>query len=252
MKKQKIKKVLISLVCIYGIGSTVLFGSAYVKHTKIITAQEQTITEYRSTLDDKAKEVEELNATISEREKELSSQYEEISVLQSELDSARQENYELEREIEQLEKIEQELHISRGRVALISFTSDTNITNISIDNGDLLDLGLRGNLKGLGWDFVNAGIKYNIDPLFLAAISAQESGWGQYDHGNNNIFGISSGAKYFSSYSECIYYTAELLSTYYVGEGLYTPRLIQPKYCPSPDNWHYQVSAVANTILNGI
>lgn len=252
MKKQTIKKTLIGLACAYGIGSTILLGGAYLKHKEVIQVQEQTIIEFTSQLELRAKEVEEFKGIVSDREKELVSQYETISTLQNDLDSARQENYELEREIERLEKIEEEKRFSRGRVALISFTTETDITKISIDNGDLLNLGLRGNLKGLGWDFVNAGIKYGIDPLFLAAISAQESGWGQYDHGNNNIFGISSGAMAFSSYQECIEFTAELLSTYYVGEGLYTPRLVQPKYCPSPDNWHYQVAAVANTILNGI
>ncbi len=130
----------------------------------------------------------------------------------------------------------------------ISFGVDSKVTTIRIDNGGILDKGLMGKLKGHGWSFVNAGKKYGIDPLFLAAIAAQESGWGEHDHGRNNIFGISSGAKSFSSVAECIDYTARLLRNNYVNQGLDTPAKIQPKYCPSPTNWHHSIVNCAKSI----
>lgn len=246
MKKIKLnKKVVIGLLCVYAVSSTAILGGLYAKQTKQNGIVIQTNLELNERINYISEEVEIANSAVEGLRTENAE-------LISNLDSARQRNGEITREIEELEEVERQFVLSRGRVQSMYFTTTNDITRITIDNGDLLDLGLRGKLKGHGWDFVNAGVKYGIDPLFLAAISAQESGWGKYDHGRNNIFGISSGAKGFSSYADCIDYTASLLAEYYVAEGRTTPAAIQPKYCPSPNDWHFKVAACANTILNGI
>ena len=211
------------------------------------------------------KQNEELRAIIADQETviaesvnkigELNKETEKLSVenadLTSNLESARQRNSEIRTEIEGIEKVEREFVLSRSSASQLYYGVHTDITKISIHNGDVLDLGLKGKLKGHGWDFVNAGMKHGVDPIFLAAISAQESGWGKYDHGRNNIFGIMSGEKSFASYYDCIEYTANLLSKYYIAEGRTTPDLIQPKYCPSPTNWDSKVADCANTIIRG-
>lgn len=245
MKKMSIKGIAICTLCTISICGNIAFGQKNFEQKETIFMLENNISSLDEQLLLKREEAEEFRVAGEQLT-------EEVRQLENDLESARQRIYELRAEIDRIEESERAIAISRGQAKTVSFTSSSDITQIRINNGDVLELGLKGNLKGLGWAFVNAGIKHGIDPLFLAAISAQESGWGQVDHGNNNIFGISSGAKYFSSYEECIEYTANLLAKYYVGEGRTTPALIQPKYCPSPDDWHYKVAACANTILSGI
>lgn len=250
MKKEKIKNMIIAslltgLVCfgVFFIKKTDNLNDELIKTKLIMVEKNNTIRINELQKEKMEREVESL------KEAEIKNQ-ETISTLKDELDLARQEELELTQEIRTHEK-RIVSRMSRGAVNL-SFTVDSDITKLRIKDAETLEMGLQGKLKGLGYAFVNAGISYGIDPLFLASIAAQESGWGKYDHGNNNIFGINSGNKYFSSKENCIYEAAKLLSKYYVAEGRTTPRQIQPKYCPSPTNWHYDISAVANTIIRNI
>lgn len=235
MKKVMIKWVSLTLACLA------------IATTKVtITRINESMVQLEQSLDDSRKETEKLSKDIVSKEQRIKS-------LEKDLDSARQEENRLAKEIKKAQVVSKKRVVSPPKlVRKPSFSPDSDVRTIRVTNGAVLDKGLRGNLKGLGSAFVDAGIKHNIDPLFLASIAAQESGWGQFDHGNNNLFGISSGAKSFSSKASSIYYTASLLSKYYVGEGRTTPRKIQPKYCPSPSNWHFDISSCANTIIRNL
>lgn len=79
-----------------------------------------------------------------------------------------------------------------------------------------LAAGLKKELIGYAEDFLAAEEKYGINAVFLAAVSAFESGWGRYCFRENNIFGWSG--KSFESKSECIDFVASKLSENYLSE----------------------------------
>ncbi|MCC3355706.1 glucosaminidase domain-containing protein [Bacillus sp. REN16] len=137
-----------------------------------------------------------------------------------------------------------------------------NVEQENTISGSELDEHLKGNLKGLGTDFVKSGEEQDIDPVFLAALAAQETGWGNSDiassHWNNiggitcmpeiyaNIFGddypnpgceqlVEGGTNWqkFLSIEDSIQFKAIYLKQYYVENGKETIGEIQLSYAPS-------------------
>jgi hypothetical protein len=95
--------------------------------------------------------------------------------------------------------------------------------------------------KGYGRIFVEAGRRYGLDPILLAAISAHESGaWkSQAARRKNNWMGLMtrSGAKRFANSEESIYYAAQLLNRKPF-KGRNTLSQIAAVYCASnPGYW---------------
>lgn len=109
-------------------------------------------------------------------------------------------------------------------------------------------------MAGHGVDFVKAGIKNNIDPYFLAAITMQESSGGLYVGASNNAWGrkaLSGGWMSFPSWTSGIYNEAQYLSTNYLDEGLNSINSISYKYCPSPrEEWVNGVTGFQQRIAN--
>jgi hypothetical protein len=98
---------------------------------------------------------------------------------------------------------------------------------------------------GYGRVFVQAGRQCNIDPVFLAAISAHESGqWkSRTARRRNNWMGLTTrrGAKNFATPQESIFYAAELLNRWPF-KGRNTLSQIAPIYCAtSPGRWKASV-----------
>ena len=98
---------------------------------------------------------------------------------------------------------------------------------------------------GYGCVFVQAGRQYNIDPVFLAALSAHESGrWkSRTARRRNNWMGLMTrrGVKNFASPRESIFYAAELLNRWPF-KGRSTLSQIAPIYCAaSPGRWKASV-----------
>lgn len=81
---------------------------------------------------------------------------------------------------------------------------------------DELSAALRHELIQYAGDFLAAEEKHGVNAAFLAAIAAQESGWGRYCFKANNIFGF--GRKAFDSVPECIDYVAGYLAEHYIAE----------------------------------
>jgi len=99
--------------------------------------------------------------------------------------------------------------------------------------------------SGYGLVFVEAGRKNNIDPVFLAAISAHESGqWkSRIARRKNNWMGLMSrrGPKRFETPRESIFYAAELLNRKPF-QGRNTLSEIAPIYCAkNPRYWESSV-----------
>ncbi|MBV8101851.1 MAG: glucosaminidase domain-containing protein [Verrucomicrobia bacterium] len=99
--------------------------------------------------------------------------------------------------------------------------------------------------RGYGKVFVEAGRENNIDPVFLAAISAHESGhWkSRIARQKNNWMGLMSrkGPKRFETPRESIFYAAKLLNRKPF-QGRNTLSEIAPIYCAkSPKYWESSV-----------
>jgi hypothetical protein len=99
--------------------------------------------------------------------------------------------------------------------------------------------------RGYGKVFVEAGRENNIDPVFLAAISAHESGqWkSRIARRKNNWMGLMSrrGPKRFGSPEESIFYAARLLNRKPF-QGRNTLSEIAPVYCAkNPKYWESSV-----------
>lgn len=135
--------------------------------------------------------------------------------------------------------------------------TNTPITTITIENGDLLKKGLQKGLISLANDFVREGINNNIDPLILSAISAHESGWGtsKLSKTHNNIFGITHKTKKWSSFNSlasCIKWTANMFDENYIKKGHNTLQKIQKTYCPDNPKWDDNIAKIANEISHQI
>lgn len=100
-------------------------------------------------------------------------------------------------------------------------TLDVNV-NPAVDyyTAEVLEKGLLYDLKPYATDFIQAQETYHIDAVFLAAVAAEESGYGRYTFRKNNIFGY--GTKDFDSVPQCIDYVAsKLRDNYLTPEGVY-------------------------------
>lgn len=92
--------------------------------------------------------------------------------------------------------------------------------NVVYYDAETLRRGLLYNLKPYAEAFVQAQDEYGIDAVFLAAVAAEESGYGRYTVNKNNIFGY--GRKAFGSVPECIDYVAgKIRSNYLNPDGIY-------------------------------
>lgn len=106
-------------------------------------------------------------------------------------------------------------------------------------------LGKGGVLEGKGKVIVEAGEKNGISPAILTSMIALESSWGKSTNAknNNNTGGIkcrkdyecSNGYTKFPSVDESIRVQAELLSSYYVGQGMTSIQKMLETYAPPSD-----------------
>lgn len=100
-----------------------------------------------------------------------------------------------------------------------------NTQNLNIPSGltaSELEKGLLKSLKPLASEFIKAEKKYGVNAVFLASVSALESGWGEKGWSyKNNIFGYGNSMA-FSSKSACIDYVASAIRRNYLNRsGIY-------------------------------
>ena len=96
-------------------------------------------------------------------------------------------------------------------------------------------------LAGQGEAAVNAGIRHNIDPYILAAISMTESTGGDYNAGSHNAWGRkASGGGWcnWGSWSEALDNEAAYLANNYLDRGITSLSSIARIYCP-PTSGHW-------------
>ena len=181
------------------------------------------------------------------------------------LEREKQEALEREREAQrqkQLEEQRRQEELERQRQLAMKPTFDpynvTSPSNVSseqfyrlLGNTDMVDV---------AWVFPYAEKTYGINALFLAGLTALESGWGgssrSVEHNNMTGYGINTDAHVvrFANRSDSILATAKLLSTHYIptewkyynGTSVWN---INQSYCAS-DDWASKIITIANKLLN--
>lgn len=105
--------------------------------------------------------------------------------------------------------------------------------------------------------------QYQINAVFLMALTAEESGWGRsyLAINNNNLSGHknkSGGWAYYNNWGECLEESFRLLSqeyvypngAFYTGPNMYDINLV---YCPDPENphsWANNISRIGYELMN--
>ncbi len=120
-----------------------------------------------------------------------------------------------------------------------------------------LSKGLKKSLKQYAGDFLAAEAEYGVNAVFLSAVAALESGWGESGlaKSNNNLFGWrgNGGYRSFESVGACIKHVAKFLKTNYLTPGGscfygYEVESIERSYCPN-GNWAGAVRNLMRSIL---
>lgn len=117
-----------------------------------------------------------------------------------------------------------------------------------------LEAVLKHDLKGMAKHYLDAEEKYGVNAVFLASVSALESGWGRYCFRENNIFGY--GRKSFDSYAECIDFVASKISKNYLSEDgrYYSGTTIDAvnQYYNGREAWAETVKSIFNRMLEKV
>ena len=94
----------------------------------------------------------------------------------------------------------------------------------------------RSGLHGCADAIIEAEQTYGVNALYLASVLGLESGWGKYEHGNNNIAGWKGGPNgtfsNFNSRYECVMTVARGLSTHFVNSVGSDISDVAIMYCP--------------------
>lgn len=113
-------------------------------------------------------------------------------------------------------------------------------------------------MEGEAVNFIQAGIKYNIDPLFLVSIAHHESHYAKsypktINDSRHNFAGVMDWTdgkrhlKQYDSWHDSIYDLARVLREKYLNQNKITIRQVWYKYCPpglsenAGSLWGYQV-----------
>jgi hypothetical protein len=110
-----------------------------------------------------------------------------------------------------------------------------------------LEAVLKGELKNYAQEFLWAEEDYQINALFLCAVAAAESGWGEHQFKPNNIFGF--GRCSFESIPKAIDFVSWYLRKNYLNEnGKYyrggTISDIGKVWCPDDGEWVRLVTGI--------
>lgn len=113
---------------------------------------------------------------------------------------------------------------------------------------------LKGNLKPYAQAFIHAEEDYEINALFLCAVAAAESGWGEHCFRPNNFFGFMT-KKEFRTPEEGIDFVAWFLRKHYLNEnGKYyrggTIADIGKIWCPDDGTWVKLVAGIYGGMCN--
>jgi beta-N-acetylglucosaminidase len=241
-KKLNLNKLAIALLTILVIGTSFTTVYMYNKLTDKINVSESKLIEAN-------KKINEYGNTINELEKNLSTSGEENVKLQEKVKELESTNESLMGENKELKEFNDKI-LSLPKWDSRNVTSASNVSEVGLQLA-LKDTGL----EGLESSFIKAEETYGINAIFLTSLIAQESGWGtsrrareQNNLSGYAVYGDTAKGRTFSSKSESIMETAELLKKHYVGKGLYDINSINNKYS-ADNNWDSKIHSIANKLV---
>lgn len=109
-----------------------------------------------------------------------------------------------------------------GAMSLPASADKEDLTQYRYIPVEAMEDALLYNLKPYAATYIEAGKQYGVDPVFLAAKDAGESGWGRYPAASNNLGGwtnSSGGYMRFNSVEEYIYHAAKSMAEMYLDEN---------------------------------
>lgn len=197
----------------------------------------------------------------------------EINLIQEENDNINEENSKIIeeknailKEKEELEKKHNEINeLYQKELQAVSYQS-SNLLSSSYATINKLARGTRGTgLEGLEGAYLRAEETYGVNAIFLMALTAEESAWGNSHRARtqNNMSGFavySTGATgaYFNTKEESIMRTARLLKEDYLTYGGqyhygYSSDSVNVRYCPDDGfNWSNNINKIANELVSKI
>lgn len=213
-------------------------------------------------------EIKLLNNSITQIQQENTNKDEEINQLKEELKSKDLDIEFLKEEqkimFNELEKLKKNYKTMNTKTKVVF--DKTNLKSKSGVDAVTLNKVLKGTgLSGLGDAYVQAEKTYGVNAIFLTALTAQESGWGNSNRARtqNNLSGYavysdSSAGRTFSTKSSSIMATAKLLANdylstngkHYRGGDIYE---VNSVYCPNDGfAWANKITSIANDLVQEI
>lgn len=108
-----------------------------------------------------------------------------------------------------------------GAMSLPASADKEDLTQYRYIPVEAMEDALLYELKPFAATYIEAGKQYGVDPVFLAAKDAEESGWGRYQSAPNNLggwTGSDGGFMSFQSVEDYIYHAASSISEMYLDE----------------------------------
>lgn len=207
-----------------------------------------------------------LNETIIEKE----------SIINQLKDSIQEQRKLNEETIKEIEKVTEKYENIKKDYEELEQKYLEEITPVSFDPNNLwsksnatvydMTVALLGTeLESLAYAYIKAEEEWGVNAIFLASLTAEESGWGSSDRAiyQNNLSGYavyssSAEGRTFSSKEESIMATAELIcnsylkptGSYHRGISIYS---VNESYCPNDEGkWSSNISSIAFSLVEKI
>lgn len=253
MKNTNFNKIACGVLMVATLGEMCLLGSN-------VYSLEKEVNHVHQELKIKQEMMQELNEKIKNKEINIKDLKEEIKKKDVDIDVLQEERKLYMEEIEKLKGNNEDYSNTT-----VSF-NENNLTTKSGADTKRINKILEGTgLSGLGSSYIQAEETYGVNAMFLASLTAQESGWGESNRANtqNNLSGYAvyssaSAGTSFSSKHESIMATAKLLSNdylnskgaHYSGKDIYS---VNEVYCPNDDYyWANSITKIAYKLTNQI
>lgn len=183
----------------------------------------------------------------------------EFKLVQEELERKRLE--EAKRIEEENLRKEQERAAEEKRMASVGFDSENLLSLSNITSNEMYEILKGTGLEDVAQALIDAERQYGVNAIIIAALAAEESGWGNSDRAinQNNLTGyavyhhLSRGGE-FSSRGESVLSTAKLLRESYLEEsGQYhngvSLRAVNIKYSANK-KWAENIKSISEGLVN--
>lgn len=189
-----------------------------------------------------------------------------IKGLQEELNKTNEENNQLKQEKSKLKSDYDTLEEKYlEEITPVSYNPN-NLWEKSNATVNDMTIALKGTgLESVAYYYVQAEKDWGVNAIFLASLTAEESGWGNSYRARyqNNLSGYAvysaeAEGETFSSKEESIMATAKLICNDYLKtSGIYHNGIsiysVNIRYCPDDDgNWSNNINSIANSLVSKI